>query len=51
MRAELLTLSHVLIARGAAFFVLGTAAVIWPEPLLVAALIGVALVSTLSGLY
>jgi hypothetical protein len=51
MRAELLTLSHVLIARGVALVVLGTAAVIWPEPLLVAALIGAALVSTLSGLY
>jgi uncharacterized membrane protein HdeD (DUF308 family) len=51
MRKELGRLSDTLLWRGVAFTMLGVAAVIWPEPILIGALLTVGLLSTLLGLY
>jgi len=51
MRKELSRLSDTLLWRGAAFTMLGVAAVIWPEPILIGALLTVGLLATLLGIY
>ena len=51
MRKELGRLSDTLLWRGVAFAMLGVAALIWPEPILVAALLAVGLLAALLGLY
>jgi uncharacterized membrane protein HdeD (DUF308 family) len=51
MRKELGRLSDTLLWRGVAFTMLGVAALIWPEPILVGALLTVALLAALLGLY
>ena len=51
MRKELSRLSDTLLWRGVAFMILGVAALIWPEPILVGALLTVALLAALLGLY
>jgi uncharacterized membrane protein HdeD (DUF308 family) len=51
MRKELGRLSSTLLWRGVAFTTLGAAALIWPEPILVGALLVVSLLATLLGLY
>lgn len=51
MRKELSRLSVTLLWRGVAFTILGVAAVIWPEPILIGALLTVGLLATLLGIY
>jgi len=51
MRKELGRLSDTLLWRGVAFTMLGVAALIWPEPILIGALLTVGLLATLLGLY
>jgi len=51
MRKELSRLSDTLLWRGVAFTMLGVAALIWPEPILIGALLTVGLLATLLGLY
>jgi uncharacterized membrane protein HdeD (DUF308 family) len=51
MRKELGRLSETLLWRGVAFTMLGVAALIWPEPILVGALLTVGLLAALLGLY
>jgi len=51
MRKELGRLSDTLLWRGIAFTMLGVAALIWPEPILIGALLTVGLLATLLGLY
>jgi uncharacterized membrane protein HdeD (DUF308 family) len=51
MRKELGRLSDTLLWRGVAFTMLGVAALIWPEPILVGALLTVGLLAALLGLY
>jgi len=51
MRKELGRLSDTLLWRGVAFAMLGVAALIWPEPILIGALLTVGLLATLLGLY
>ena len=51
MRKELGRLSDSLLWRGVAFTMLGVAALIWPEPILIGALLTVGLLATLLGLY
>jgi hypothetical protein len=51
MRSELRWYSNVLILRGASLFVLGAAAVAFPENTLIPALIAVAFIAALTGLY
>lgn len=48
---EMMGLARVLVVRGGALLVLGACAALWPEPLLVPALIGVACIATIGGLY
>jgi len=51
MRSELFALSSVLLLRGGALIVLGSAAIAWPEQALIPALIIASLAATLTGLY
>ena len=51
MRRELHLLSRTLVWRGASMLVLGIVAMIWPEPLLVPALLVAGLVAALLGVY
>jgi uncharacterized membrane protein HdeD (DUF308 family) len=48
---ELRQLSQTLIWRGTLMFALGSAAAIWPEPVLIGAMIAVGVIATLLGLY
>lgn len=48
---ELRRVWHTLVARGGAMMLLGLGAVIWPEQLLVGALVAVGVLAALSGLY
>src|SRR5690348_16394176 len=48
---ELRYLSHSLIWRGAAMLALGLAAVVWPEQILILAMMIVGLIATVFGLY
>jgi uncharacterized membrane protein HdeD (DUF308 family) len=50
-RQELRRLWHTLVGRGALMLVLGLGAVIWPEDVLIAAMILVGVIATLFGLY
>ena len=50
-QSEFRRIWHTLAARGAAMLILGLVAVIWPEPLLVGALIAVGVLAALSGIY
>jgi uncharacterized membrane protein HdeD (DUF308 family) len=51
VRQELRRLWHTLVGRGALMLVLGLGAVIWPEDVLIAAMILVGMIATLFGLY
>ena len=51
MRKELGRLSDTLLWRGVAFTLLGVAALIWPEQILIAALLAVGLLAALLGLF
>jgi uncharacterized membrane protein HdeD (DUF308 family) len=51
MAKELRRLSHTLIARGSLMCLLGLAAAVWPEPILIAAMIAVGVVASVLGLY
>ena len=50
-QSEFRRIWHTLIARGAAMLLLGLGAVIWPEQILVGALITVGVLASLSGIY
>jgi uncharacterized membrane protein HdeD (DUF308 family) len=51
VRQELRRLWHTLVGRGALMLVLGLGAVVWPEDVLIAAMILVGMIATLFGLY
>jgi len=51
MRKELQRLSETLVWRGVAMLALGVGALLWPEPLMIAALLTVGLIAALLGLY
>lgn len=51
MKKELGRLSATLIVRGAAMAALGTAALVWPEEVLILAMLSVGVVATLLGIY
>lgn len=51
VRQELRRLWHTLVGRGALMLILGLGAVIWPEDVLIAAMILVGMIATLLGLY
>lgn len=51
MTKEIKRLSRTLIGRGAAMLLLGLAAVLWPEPVLVAAMLSVGIIASVFGLY
>ena len=51
IRQELRRLWHTLLGRGVVMFVLGLGAVLWPEDVLIAAMISVGVLTTLFGLY
>jgi uncharacterized membrane protein HdeD (DUF308 family) len=51
MRKELQRLSETLAWRGAALLALGVGALLWPEPLMIAALLTAGLIAALLGLY
>ena len=51
IRKELRRLQHAFVWSGVAMFALGLAAVIWPEDILILAMIAVGVVATLVGLY
>jgi uncharacterized membrane protein HdeD (DUF308 family) len=51
MTKELRRLSYSLLLRGAAMLALGLSAIIWPEPVLIAAMFTVGVIAVLFGLY
>lgn len=51
VREEFGHLWHILVGRGVAMLVLGIAAVVWPEPFLIGAMVLVGVFATLVGLY
>jgi uncharacterized membrane protein HdeD (DUF308 family) len=51
MRKELQRLSETLVWRGVAMLALGLGALLWPEPLMIAALLTAGLIAALLGLY
>lgn len=51
MTKELRRLAHSLLLRGAAMLALGLSAIIWPEPVLIAAMFTVGVIAALFGLY
>ena len=51
LRQELRRLWHTLVWRGAAMLALGLGALIWPEDVLIVAMISVGIIATLFGLY
>lgn len=51
MAKELRRLSRTLIVRGTLMFILGVSAAVWPEPILIAAMVAVGVVASVLGLY
>ena len=51
IRQELRRLWHTLVWRGAAMLLLGLGALIWPEDVLIFAMVSVGIIATLFGLY